>query len=113
MPVLVATDSIQSFRGGILGLLALVTMLVGDTANTNMAGKHMNVRSSVEDRMNTLLAGCIVASIGLYSIIAVLGIVDEKQEMRKPTGEPTGETYGGRYETHPQQTEYNPTFQTE
>lgn len=114
VPCLLVMDGIRSFRAGTLALLALVTMLVGDTANTYFAGKHLNLRSTIEDRTNTLLAGSIIASVGLYCMIIVLGIVDEKQETRKPTGEPTGETYGGRYQSQPEQTEYtsNPTFDT-
>jgi hypothetical protein len=110
---LVSSNKLHTFRAGMLGLLALATMLVGDMANTYFAGKHLGLPSATRDRANTMLAGAIVASIGLYPMIALIGFVDEKEEMALPTGEPTGDTYGGRYQSKPGEAAYNPAFEPE
>ena len=94
-------DKMQHFRVGVLGLLALVTMLVGDTANTFLSWNHLGFTGTAKSRARTVVAGSVMASIGLYLLIVLIGIVDEKGEKVAETGEPTGETYGGRFIAKP------------
>jgi hypothetical protein len=56
-------------------------------------------------------AGAVIASVGMYLLIGLVGLVDEKEEKVETTGEPGGETYGGRYEPKPGATAlYNPAY---
>jgi len=87
----------SSFRAGTLGLLVLGTMLAGDTSNTFFLWNHLDVSSTAKSRARTMLAGGIVSSMALYILIGLIGIVDEGAEMVADTGEPKGQTYGGRY----------------
>lgn len=106
---LAATKGFASFRAGALGLLALGTMLAGDTANTFLQWNHLGMTKTATDRARTTAAGAIIASIGLYILIILIGLVDEKGEKVAQTGEPKGQTYGGRYVPSPgteQQFEY-------
>jgi len=98
---LVAAGTLSNFRAGTLGLLAIVTMLTGDTANTFYQFKYLGLSSTAVDRARTMLAGAIIASIGLYPMLMLIGFVDEKGEQVADTGEPGGETYGGRYAPKP------------
>ena len=97
VPILAGTKGLGKFRAGLLGMLALATMLVGDLANTFLYWNHLGMSKTAKDRARVMVAGAIISSIALYVIILLAGVVDEKGEKRENTGEPAGETYGGRY----------------
>ena len=91
-------------------------MLVGDTANTFLYWNHIGLSGTAESRARTMVAGTIVASISLYVLILIIGVADEKGEKIETTGEPTGETYGGRYVPKPGTEEtgtYSPAYAPE
>lgn len=115
IPILTAAGSLNKFRAGLLGLMGPATMLCGDAANTFNYWNHVPVGSTAVARARTMMAGCIVSAISLFVIIILVGIVDEKSERLETTGEPTGETYGGRYTQKPgtETSQYNPTFSQE
>ena len=96
MPLLLAGDGVAAFRAGLLGLLAVTTMLVGDAANTFQAFSHLGLAGATAARARTFTSGAIVASVGLYALIMLAGVVDEGKEGVVDTGEPRGETRGGR-----------------
>ncbi len=96
MPFLLAADGVASFRAGLLGLLAVTTMLVGDAANSFQAFSHLGLSGATAARARTFTAGSIIASVGLYALIMLAGVVDERSEGVVDTGEPHGETHGGR-----------------
>jgi hypothetical protein len=106
VPILAAKRSLGHFRGGLLGLLALGVMLVGDTANTFNLWNHLGFSKTAEDRARVMIAGTIIVSIAMYLLIMLIGIADEKGEKVQTSGEPTGETFGGRYVPKPGTTPY-------
>lgn len=93
----------SKFRGGLLGLLALGVMLVGDTANTYKLWNHLGFSGRPLDRARVMIAGSIIVSIALYLLILLVGVADEKGEKMETSGEPSAgeETYGGRYAAKP------------
>jgi hypothetical protein len=95
-PLLLAADGVASFRAALLGLLAVTTMLVGDAANSFQAFSHVGLSGETAARARTFTAGSIIASVGLYALILLAGVVDERSEGVVDTGEPRGETRGGR-----------------
>jgi hypothetical protein len=103
VPILAGKGSLGTFRGGLLGLLALGVMLVGDTANTFNLWNHLGFSGQTEDRARVMIAGSIFVSIALYLIILLVGVADEKGEKVETSGEPSAgeETYGGRYVSKP------------
>ena len=105
--------AISKFRAGLLGLLAPATMLVSDTANTYNYWNHVGLSGTTKSRAETIMAGSIISAIALYVIIILVGLADENAEKVETSGEPTGETYGGRYVPKPgtETTQYNPTFE--
>lgn len=117
VPALAATGGVPKFRAGLLALLALAAMLVGDVASTFFYWKHLGVGGTPQDRAMTMLAGAIIASIALYLLILTVGVVDEKRERVEATGEPKGETYGGVYlpkeGTEPAGGTFNATYEAE
>ena len=99
VPILAFTRAISSFRAGLLALLALGVMLLGDTANTYLYYNSLPaLDDTLSERARTMVAGAIISSIAIYLIIILAGIADEKGEKVEETGEPKGETYGGRFE---------------
>ncbi len=110
VPILAAKRQLGKFRGGLLGLLALGVMLVGDTANTYNLWNHLGFGRTAVDRARVMIAGSIIASIALYLLIFVVGIADEKGEKIETSGEPPAgeETYGGRYVPKPGTTPGSP-----
>lgn len=90
-------------------------MLVGDTANTFLYWNHIGISGTAESRARTMVAGTIVASIALYLLIVLAGVADEKSEKVETSGEPTGETYGGRYVPKPGESPgaYSPAYAVE
>lgn len=101
IPILTGLDKIGNFRAGLLGLIALAVMLVGDTTNTYLYWNHLGLGSTALSRARTMVAGGIIASIAFYILILLIGFADEKGEKVETSGEPTGETYGGRYMAGP------------
>ena len=122
IPALTAAKGLDKFRGGLIGLIALAVMLVGDATNTFYYWNHAGFSSTAKDRARTMLAGGIIASIALYVLLFLVGVADEKAEKVETTGEPTGETLGGRYQPKPgteaaapagvsEFGQYNPTYE--
>ena len=69
---------------------------------------HLGFSGQAIDRARVMIAGTIIATIGLYLTILLVGHADEKGEKIETSGEPTGETYGGRYVPKPGTTPGSP-----
>ena len=114
IPILIGTNSLSKFRGGLLGLLALNGILLFDTANTFQQFNGLGIGGSLISRARLTTAGAIVCSIATLLLIFAVGIHDEKKESVEDAGAPKGATYGGVYqpqETQPERMAYsNPTY---
>lgn len=111
VPILLARHSLHHFRAGALALIALLTMLLGDLTNTFLYYNNLNIPGAGGSRARVTVAGGIVTSIACYLMLILMGVVDEKKETKPSSGEPTGETMGGRFvpKSGTSMT-YNPTY---
>jgi hypothetical protein len=96
-PIMVAKSKLSKFRGGFIGLLAPLIMLLGDASNTFVYISDLDFQGSIVARGRTTSAGAIISSIGLFLTLIFSGIVDEDAERVEKSDAPVGETFGGRY----------------
>ncbi|KAK2076564.1 hypothetical protein QBZ16_005324 [Prototheca wickerhamii] len=109
LPILMSVNGIRRFRAGLVGLVAIETMLLMDMINSFLYFNTIpTVSGALLSRGRVTVAGGIISAIGLFMTLIGLGIKDEvdPQLYSQRMGARTGETKGGVF-THPGQEESN------
>ncbi|KFM23708.1 hypothetical protein F751_0922 [Auxenochlorella protothecoides] len=100
LPILMTINGIRRFRAGLIGLVAVELMLLMDLINSFLYFNTIpTVSGALLARGRVVLAGAIIAAIGLFAVLIGLGLQDERDpELHsKRVGAGSGETRGGRF----------------
>ncbi|GAB4814471.1 hypothetical protein N2152v2_001517 [Parachlorella kessleri] len=83
------TRTIHKFRAGLVGLLAAVTVLLMDTANTYLYFEDVpspGGDSTFRDRAKVVFAGALIAAVADALLLVAIGWHDEKATWEERTG---------------------------
>lgn len=105
-PIIVLKDFLGKFRAAYIGLLAALTMLIGDMSNTFLTSTYIDFSTTFTSRCRATSAGAIICSMAAYMMLICAGFVDEDAEKSEKSGAPTTQTttMGGYYVGEAQET---------
>ena len=103
-PVIVVKKVVGKCRAALIGLLAALTMLTGDMANTFLTATYTDFSGTFLSRCRATSGGAIICSMAAYMMIIFAGFVDEDAEKSEKSGAPTTQTAtrGGFYNDAPE-----------